>query len=75
MKSGVYENITSWTDLASIPTVGIINSVIVQWVEAASGAFKTTQLRMSTAATNTGAGVQRPTDYTTTYNQKVWFQC
>lgn len=74
MESGIYDNITSWDDLAALPTKTIINSVIVDWVEQASGDGRRTQLRMSTDTTDRINGVQRPDDFGAG-NSKVWFEC
>jgi hypothetical protein len=72
-RSGVYEQITSWSDLASIPTESIITPVIVVWIELATGQIKTTQLRMGADETNIIDGIQRPNDWAAN-NQKVWYE-
>lgn len=66
--------ITSWATLAEIPTLLMATGTIRIWVDAASGAFKITQLRAGTDATDTASGIQRPDDYDTTSNARVWYQ-
>ncbi len=72
LKSGIYDSVTSWADLAALRTVDVINSVIILWIETSTGEQKTTQLRMGTDETDTGNGIQRPDDYGPG-NRKVWY--
>jgi hypothetical protein len=71
--SGVDASITSWAQLAAIPTAGESKPIVKVWVEAGDHAAKTTELRAGTDATDTANGIQRPNDYGPS-NQFVWYQ-
>jgi hypothetical protein len=71
--SPVDNTINSWADLAAIPTESLTVPVLKLWVNDADGAFKATQLRSGTNATDTSNGIQRPDDYSAG-NQRVWYQ-
>ncbi len=66
--------ITSWTELAAVPTTNVAVGAIKLWINAADGTFKIVQLRAGTEATNTANGIQRPDDYSNPSNAKVWYQ-
>lgn len=71
--SGVDSSITSWAQLAAIPTAGVAKPIVKVWVEALTLAHKVTELRAGTDATDTANGIQRPDDYGPS-NQYVWYQ-
>lgn len=71
--SGVDPSITSWAQLAAIPTAGVAKPIVKVWVDAVTHASRVTELRAGTDATDTANGVQRPDDYGAS-NQFVWFQ-
>ncbi len=66
--------VQSWEDLAKIVTAGLPVPQLLLWVESATGAFKITQLRAGTDATDVSSGIQRPLDFDQLYNAKVWYQ-
>lgn len=63
-------DITSWLDLAAVPTYGATLPVILEWYDATVPILRTTVLQLSSEPTDTSIGVQRPDDYSTA----VWFQ-
>ncbi len=70
--SGVDANIDTLAELAAIPTINLTPPVIKVWVLEADGTTQTWRLLASTAAT--ADGVQRPDDYASPGNAKVWFK-
>ena len=71
--SGIDGNITSWADLAAVPTNGLPNGTIKGWVEASTGLARFTRLIPGTDATDTANGIQRPNDYSSPGNLRVWY--
>lgn len=69
----VDNTINSWSDLAAIETASLTVPVLKIWVDESSGLLKTTQLRAGTDATDTANGIQRPDDYASGTNEKVWY--
>ena len=65
-------SITTWAELAQLPTVNVTVGAIQLWVDSVDGVLKATQLLAGTDATDTAQGVQRPDDYSAG-NQKVWY--
>ncbi len=63
--------ITSWTDLAAIPTPLVPVGTTILWVEAALNLLRATQVRLGSDATDTASGIQRADDWATT--GKVWY--
>jgi hypothetical protein len=75
--AGVDPNITSLAGLAAIITVAITpgdSSSIKLFVDSIDELLNCWQLRSSTATTVSGS-IQRPDDYATSTNEKVWFRC
>ena len=70
----INSNITSWAQLAAVGTTALSVSSVIAWIEAATLILMVTQLLAGTDATNTAAGVQRPSDYNASTNAKVWYQ-
>lgn len=66
--------ITSWAQLAAIPTIGLPLPQLRIWVDADSLSFVASQLRASTQATDVSSGIQRPDDFDATSNARVWFR-
>lgn len=66
--------ITSWAELAAVPTTGLAVGAIKLWINSADNTAKIVQLRTGTDATDTASGVQRPNDYADPGNTKVWYQ-
>lgn len=66
-------SITSWAQLAAIPTASLAVPVIKIWREASTSLYHFTILLAGTDATDTANGLQRPNDYGAG-NQKVWYQ-
>lgn len=73
MPSGVDAAITSWAQLAAVVTTNVNAGWIKIWIEASTGLTKVTQLRASTAATDTANGIQRGNDFDSVTNAKAWF--
>lgn len=67
-------SITSWEELAAIPTTNLVVPVIKFWLEAATMLYRVTVLKAGTDATDTANGIQRPADYNGATNAKVWYQ-
>lgn len=67
-------SITSWAQLAAVPTTILDAGAIKLWVNSADLSFKIVQLRAGTDATDTANGIQRPNDYNAATNAKVWYQ-
>ena len=69
--------VTSTATLAAVVTTTITpggTGSIALFVDGTTQALQTWQLRSSTAATVAGS-IQRPDDYATTTNEKVWYRC
>lgn len=64
--------ITSIAELAMVTTTNLIAPSIRIWIKAADGTTQTWQLLTSTAETVDGS-VQRPADFNSISNPKVWF--
>ena len=71
--SGPDPAVTSWDDLASVPTADVPVPLLKIWIESATGLKKITRLLTATDQTNTANGVQRPRDYDASH-PKVWFE-
>ncbi len=71
--SPVDPTISSWDQLAAVPTVGMAVGTIKLWVDSSAGVLRATQLLAGTDATDQPSGVQRPNDYNAATNAKVWF--
>jgi hypothetical protein len=71
--SGVNNNVSSWAELAALPTTSLTKPYSIIWVESSTGIAHTTQLRAGTDATDTASGIQRPDDYGVS-NQYVWYE-
>lgn len=65
--------ITSWAELAALPTIGLPLPQLRIWVDSTELVFRATQLRAGTDATDTANGIQRPDDYNATSNARVWY--
>jgi hypothetical protein len=65
--------ISTWAQLAAIPTTGVAVGAVKIWVDSATGVLKATQLLAGTDATDTASGIQRPDDYNGATNAKVWY--
>lgn len=68
---GVDGAITSWAELAAIPTTDLTVGTIKLWVDSATDIMMGTQLVAGTEATDTASGVTRPDDYSAS-NEKYW---
>lgn len=64
-------SISSWAQLAAIPTVGDAAGSIKIWVESATGILRATQLLVGSDATDTASGIQRPDDWAS--SGLVWY--
>ncbi len=64
--------ITSLVDLAAVTTTNLIAPAIRIWIMAADGTQQIWQLLASVA--ETGEGIQRPNDFNSLSNAKVWFK-
>jgi hypothetical protein len=75
--AGVDPDITSLAGLAAVTTTTIIlggSKSIKLFVDSIDELLNCWQLRSSTANTVSGS-IQRPDDYATSTNEKVWFRC
>jgi len=70
----VNTGITSWAQLAAVTTTTLPLASVIAWVEASTLILIVTQLLAGTDATDTANGVQRPNDFNSSTNAKVWFQ-
>ncbi len=68
---GVDGSISSWAELAAIPTASLPARTIKFWVNDAEGVMKGTQLLAGVDATDTASGIQRADDWPTT--GLIWF--
>jgi len=70
--SGFKPDIHSWSNLAAIASILVATNSIVQWYDISASLMRTTVFLVSSDATNTDIGVQRPNDWAT--SGRVWFQ-
>lgn len=70
LRSGFRSDISSWAQLAAIPTYGATLPVSISWYDPLVPILRDVVLQLSSLATDTANGVQRPNDYTTA----VWIQ-
>lgn len=70
--SGFRPDVTSWSDLAAIPTVGASLPVILEWYDPIYSLFRTVIGQLGTDATDTSIGVQRADDWAD--SGVVWYQ-
>ncbi len=65
--------ITSLVDLAAVSTISLTVPVIRAWVNVANGTNEVWHLLASQATTVDGS-IQRPTDFNSATNAKVWYR-
>ena len=70
----VDQSITSWADLAAVPTVGLATGSTKLWVDTTTLLLMGAVLMGGIQATNTAEGLQRPDDYDGSTNAKVWHE-